>query len=116
VVQGLVDWEYHLLSSSLIANLSSLKTYRIEDIITTPFLKSSLYNVYANCEFVIPKVEPNPTFRLVTQAVTRVAPRWFGLGPQLGKSSHLNLHLEGHVRRLVKFPSLLRGRSTPTLH
>jgi hypothetical protein len=87
-----------------------------EDIITAPFLKPSLVNVYAICELVKLRVEPNPTLRLVTQPVTRVAPWWSRLGPQLGESPHLKVHVEGHVKRLVKFPSLLRGRSILALH
>ncbi len=77
-----------------------------------PFVESSLINVYVICEFVKLRVKPSPTFRFVTQAIARVAPQWSGFGPQLVESPHLKVHLEGHVRRLVKFPSLLRGRST----
>jgi hypothetical protein len=46
----------------------------------TPFLKPSLANTYVAYEHVKPGVEPNPTFRLVTQATT-----WppYG-GPELG--------------------------------
>ncbi len=50
---------------------------------------------------VKPRVEPSPTFRLKTQVVMKAIPWWFELGPQLGESSHLKVHLEGHVKNVI---------------
>jgi hypothetical protein len=46
---------------------------------------------------VKPRVKPSPTLRLAIQATMGAAVQWFGLGPQLGESFHLRVHLEGHV-------------------
>jgi len=54
-------------------------------MLQTPFLKLSLVGTYATCEYVKSGIEPNPTFRFLTQAAMGVAPWWFGLGPQLGE-------------------------------
>lgn len=48
-------------------------------------------------EFVKLGVKPNPTLRLVTQAIVGVAPGWSELEPQLGESQHLKVCLEGDV-------------------
>jgi hypothetical protein len=39
----------------------------------------------------------NRTLRFAIQAGMGAAPQWFGLGPQLGESFHLRVHLERHV-------------------
>jgi len=31
----------------------------------------------------------------------KAIPWWFELGPQLGESSHLKVHLEGHVKNVI---------------
>jgi hypothetical protein len=49
---------------------------------------------------VKPKFKLSPTLKLITQTTTRAAPWWFGLGPQLSKSS-----LEGPPRRAYYFHS-----------
>jgi hypothetical protein len=64
----------------LVRRLSALQL-----MLRTPFLKLSLVGTYATCEYVKSGVEPNPTFRFVTQAAMGVAPWWFELGPQLGE-------------------------------
>jgi hypothetical protein len=48
-------------------------------------------------EFVKPVIEPNPTFRLITQATMGATPWWFGLGLQLNESSHLRVCSKGHI-------------------
>jgi hypothetical protein len=46
-----------------------------------PFFKPSLVGTYATRKCVTPRVEPNPTLILITQAATRGTPWWFELGP-----------------------------------
>jgi hypothetical protein len=72
-----------------------------------PFIKPSLIDTYAACEHcqIGNRTQPNPIVRLATQVAVGAPPRWSGLGPQLGESSHLRVHLEGHVTLPLKTPS-----------
>ncbi len=72
-----------------------------------PFIKPSLIGTYAACEHCQTgnRTQPNPVVRLATQVAVGAPPRWSGLGAQLGESSHLRVHLEGHVTLPLKTPS-----------
>jgi len=62
-----------------------------------PFLKPSLTGTYAACESIKLRVEPSPTFKLVTQATMGATPGWSRLGPKLNEPPLFTIYLKRHV-------------------
>ncbi len=95
MVQSIVNWDYHLLSSNLIVDLPSSGLSALQ---TSPQLSSSspcsLTPMHSQ---VLSNWELNPTQHLLT---TQATTRWSKLEPWLGESSHLRVCLERHVIHL----------------